>query len=55
MYCSDEELRDATPGFLDYTIRGLAQALAEAEDKQFSKAQEAHLNLQVAQCLQEHP
>jgi HK97 family phage major capsid protein len=34
---SDEQLRDATPAFLDYTISGLAQALAEAEDKQFFK------------------
>lgn len=34
---SDEQLRDATPAFLDYTISGLAQAVAEAEDKQFFK------------------
>lgn len=34
---SDEQLRDATPAFLDYTIQGLAQAIAEAEDKQFFK------------------
>lgn len=34
---SDEQLRDALPAFLDYTIRGLANAIAEAEDKQFFK------------------
>jgi len=34
---TDEQLRDATPAFLDYTIQGLAQAVAEAEDKQFFK------------------
>jgi HK97 family phage major capsid protein len=34
---SEEQLRDATPAFLDYTISGLAQAIAEAEDKQFFK------------------
>jgi HK97 family phage major capsid protein len=34
---SEEQLRDATPAFLDYTISGLAQAVAEAEDKQFFK------------------
>ncbi|MFM8759555.1 MAG: phage major capsid protein, partial [Methylophilaceae bacterium] len=34
---SEEQLRDATPAFLDYTINGLAQAVAEAEDKQFFK------------------
>lgn len=34
---TDEQLRDATPAFLDYTISGLAQAVAEAEDKQFFK------------------